>query len=347
MKKINYIDLFAGAGGLSEGFIRAGFNPIAHVEMNKDACDTIKTRTAYHWLKDNRKKKIYNAYLKSEDKNKEALWKNIPEHLYNRYIEESEDSEKLRKGLSEAFKRAIAMPTGFPTLFTPILEQALNIDLVTGLPLRGQSQKDLEADLQYSNKYTSQLARLANDVMGVSPITVQNFMNRWLASTSMLISMFTNKLIGDIRGEILPEKTFKEMFLQLPSANKFITKQQNTRNLNDYYELNDIVSAVVDSANKYKDIDYDKFTKFQAKDNNAAIIDMRSELAIISRDLGNLRAYENKIYASKDTGRWTPQTKKQELDRIEQTRQTILGHQQAVQNKLDRRIQNLRSQAGL
>jgi DNA (cytosine-5)-methyltransferase 1 len=36
-KKPTFIDLFAGAGGLSEGFIQAGFEPIAHVEMNKDA----------------------------------------------------------------------------------------------------------------------------------------------------------------------------------------------------------------------------------------------------------------------------------------------------------------------
>jgi DNA (cytosine-5)-methyltransferase 1 len=35
---MNFIDLFAGAGGLSEGFIKAGFSPIAHFEMNKFAC---------------------------------------------------------------------------------------------------------------------------------------------------------------------------------------------------------------------------------------------------------------------------------------------------------------------
>lgn len=44
----NFIDLFAGAGGLSEGFVQAGFKPVAHVEMNEFAAKTLETRSAYY-----------------------------------------------------------------------------------------------------------------------------------------------------------------------------------------------------------------------------------------------------------------------------------------------------------
>jgi DNA (cytosine-5)-methyltransferase 1 len=91
---LKYIDLFAGAGGLSEGFIREGFQAIAHVEMDKDACDTLKTRLAYHYLSQNNKLSIYKAYLKNEI-TREVLWGNIPEPIMESVINEEITEETI------------------------------------------------------------------------------------------------------------------------------------------------------------------------------------------------------------------------------------------------------------
>jgi DNA (cytosine-5)-methyltransferase 1 len=85
MSSVNYIDLFAGTGGLSEGFIKCGFHPIAHVEMDKDASDSIKTRLSYHFLNKNNKLPLYFSYLKKEI-NRNGLWKLIPEHILDSVI---------------------------------------------------------------------------------------------------------------------------------------------------------------------------------------------------------------------------------------------------------------------
>lgn len=94
MKQLNYIDLFAGAAGLSEGFVRAGFNPIAHVEMNKDACDTIRTRAAYHWLNENNRIDEYFDYLKGKT-TRETLWESVPQHLIESVINKEISEETL------------------------------------------------------------------------------------------------------------------------------------------------------------------------------------------------------------------------------------------------------------
>lgn len=93
-EKFKFIDLFAGAGGLSEGFIRAGFNPIAHVEMNKDACDTLKTRTAFHYLKENNKINEYNDYLEGKI-TRDDLWSRIPNNLIKSVINKEISPETL------------------------------------------------------------------------------------------------------------------------------------------------------------------------------------------------------------------------------------------------------------
>lgn len=48
---LNYIDLFAGAGGLSEGFIQSGYRPVAHVEMNEHAAKTNRNKNSILLLK--------------------------------------------------------------------------------------------------------------------------------------------------------------------------------------------------------------------------------------------------------------------------------------------------------
>jgi DNA (cytosine-5)-methyltransferase 1 len=82
---IKYIDLFAGAGGLSEGFIREGFSAVAHVEMNKEATDTLKTRMAYHYLISRKKKNVYLSYLKNEI-SRDELWNSVPKEIIDSVI---------------------------------------------------------------------------------------------------------------------------------------------------------------------------------------------------------------------------------------------------------------------
>lgn len=116
-KKLNYIDLFAGAGGLSEGFINAGFNPIAHVEMDSNACKTLKTRTAYHYLSEKDRLDLYYQYIKQEI-TADGFYSYIPdEKLYS--VINSEISDRT---IDEIFKRIDKLRDG------------KKIDLIVGGP---------------------------------------------------------------------------------------------------------------------------------------------------------------------------------------------------------------------
>ncbi|MCO7125137.1 DNA cytosine methyltransferase [Sporolactobacillus shoreicorticis] len=82
---MNVIDLFAGAGGLSEGFRQADFDIRAHVEMDRDACLTLKTREVYHYLNSINRLDIYERYLRNEI-TRDELYSQVPEEIIHKVI---------------------------------------------------------------------------------------------------------------------------------------------------------------------------------------------------------------------------------------------------------------------
>jgi DNA (cytosine-5)-methyltransferase 1 len=105
---LNFIDLFAGAGGLSEGFIRAGFVAIAHVEMENSACNTIRTRTAFHYLKSQNKYEIYVSYLKGEISRQE-LYNYVPKELLESVINlpiGEDNNETIQNQIDKSLKNS-------------------------------------------------------------------------------------------------------------------------------------------------------------------------------------------------------------------------------------------------
>ncbi len=74
---MNLLDLFSGAGGLTEGFRNNNYEFIYHIEMDADACYTLKTREAFYFLKKKEMLHYYNMYLNSEI-TREELYNLLP-----------------------------------------------------------------------------------------------------------------------------------------------------------------------------------------------------------------------------------------------------------------------------
>lgn len=87
-RKYTFIDLFAGCGGLSEGFLQTGrFNALAHVEWEKPMVDTLRNRLISKWkeTEDDAFKKVVLFDIQKTEELIYGLWSDESNQKYGAY----------------------------------------------------------------------------------------------------------------------------------------------------------------------------------------------------------------------------------------------------------------------
>src|SRR5690606_2645976 len=230
---------------------------MANVEMNKDACDTLKTRAAYHWLIENRNKEIYTDYIKSENKSKEGLWKKVPENIINSVI----NTEISKETLPDIFKK-IDSELG-----------KKKIDLIVGGPpcqaysVAGRARKDMSNDPRN---------------------TLYKYYVEFLKKYQPKMFVFENVpgILSASNGEFL-EKIFEAV---REAGYDLAIPPKNHLNAKDFGVLQDRKRVIIIGWKKELGLSY---PEFKTKENNFEILkDLFSDLKPLKNGEGTLNAVE-------------------------------------------------------
>jgi DNA (cytosine-5)-methyltransferase 1 len=103
MPKFFTVDLFAGCGGISEGFHQAGFDSVAEVEMHGPACETLKTRQMFFELVKRGRTDLYDEYVRSAITRERIFseFEDIREAVSHRVIQETLSEDSIQSVISK------------------------------------------------------------------------------------------------------------------------------------------------------------------------------------------------------------------------------------------------------
>jgi hypothetical protein len=186
-----------------------------------------------------------------------------------------------------------------PSVLRPLLENMTNYSFFNDRALVGQGLQQRDVNLQFVEGQTSELAKFISDsmqavggnVVNVSPIKIDNFINGVFGTMGRDVLFATNLLAESITGNERPELKLS----QLPELGTAFYNPEGSQRVADYYQVRDKVMSAYNSYRSLVKTDPQAAREYLEANRN--LIALRGPVDAIGNTLEQLRARQNRILA--------------------------------------------------
>ena len=213
----------------------------------------------------------------------------VTEHLYHMITDNGlSDGAAFRKSMGTGLVNAIAAPQPIPQAAKPLLEVGINYDFFQGRPIVGPFEQKKEAERQF-NDNTSELSKILGSTMGLSPTKIDHVIRGMFGSVGGLTLWATNLAASPFLDVQRPDKTFQDMLASIPGTSGFVTRTNESRLKNQFYELRDEVEKANETFKDIRNRTPHEVEAFIADEKNIARLGLAKTAEKVTRELSNIR----------------------------------------------------------
>jgi len=260
-----------------------------------------------------------------------ALPKIIGEYTYQMMGDHSTtDSKMLKQAIGHAVLGSFMPPSqGIPQIVRPGLEVATNHDFFQDREIVNATMRRLDTDRQFT-KNTSEMAKALGQASGLSPLVVDHLLRGYFGTAMTLTALATNDLINAARGgPPRPDKSIGDMVAALPNMGSFVSKDENTAVLSDFYEAARDVNKANATLKSMKNLPREEQQAY--REEHKKEIQLHGMVNTMQQQLIKLKQREQKIV---EDVKMSVETKQTEIKKINAQRDRMSTNVSKLRQKL-------------
>jgi len=232
--------------------------------------------------------------------------------------------------MSRAVMNSLHPPSeGIPQIARPVLGVMTNHDFFQDREIVNATMRRLDTDRQFT-KNTSEMAKAFGALTGMSPLNVEYLLRGYFGSAMTLTALATDDAINAARGgPPRPAKSAGEMIAALPNMSGFVSKDENTAVLSDFYEVARDVNKASATLKSMKHLPMEEQRAY--REEHKTELRLKPMVHTLEKQLVLLKQREQTI---RESSKMTDEVKRTELKRIADQRDRMAKNVSNIRQKM-------------